>query len=66
MEGNGNGTDHSVHLGERSEPEIGAVEESAEFGIRQLKRLFQEQQQYLDYFFKHLNYEEVMDRGPIA
>ena len=31
----------------------------SELGIGQLKRLFQEQQQHIDYFFKHLNYQDV-------
>lgn len=29
------------------------------FGVDQLKRLFRDQQQFLDYFFKNLDYEQV-------
>lgn len=62
--GNGNGNGNAPNLHSPSEkPQDAAqcvcAEEPAEFGIRQLKRLFHEQQQYLDYFFKHLNYDEV-------
>lgn len=51
MESNGDGH-HSCEEDEEAPPV---------FGICQLKRLFQEQQQFLDYFFKHLNFDEVYD-----
>lgn len=56
MESNG-GAHHSL-FHDKDEVEAEAEAPPA-FGICQLKRLFQEQQHFLDYFFKHLNYEEV-------
>lgn len=49
MESNGNG--HRSFKDDSDAPPL--------FGICQLKRLFQEQQHFLEYFFKNLNYEEV-------
>ncbi len=34
-------------------------EETHTFGVEQLQHLFKEQQRFLDYFFKNLNYEQV-------
>jgi len=34
-------------------------EETPTFGVEQLQHLFREQQRFLDYFFKNLNYEQV-------
>jgi arabinose-5-phosphate isomerase len=34
-------------------------EETPTFGMEQLQHLFKEQQRFLDYFFKNLNYEQV-------
>lgn len=34
-------------------------EETPTFGVEQLQHLFKEQQRFLDYFFKNLNYEQV-------
>lgn len=61
MEAEKKGSNGGLHalLGADDDVEYALEEKPPVFGVDQLKRLFRDQQQFLDYFFKNLDYEQV-------